>query len=173
MVTNVEHALEMMGVVALSKKKYFENLVDTGEKIKGQCEGEKQGRNDGRGEARVEAAVDSEGVEDEGQGDGDEEDDGDEDDGDEDEQTSFPTLLPLHRELHAPLIRLPLNLSSPSSRPARDPSFPLEPSLMPMETDEEELLDELEEELMLDEGDKILEGKYEGELWAEVCSSIG
>lgn len=70
----------------------------------------------------------------------------------EDEST-FLARLPLHRELVPPFVHLP--------------GRPDGMSLMPTETNVDELLAELDDESELDELDRQLEAKYEADLWQE------
>ena len=71
-------------------------------------------------------------------------------------------LLPLHRELHQPLVHLPKSYIHNGSND--DTEF----SLMPDETDEDSLDQALQEEIELDRVDGILSRKYEAGLWKQV-----
>ncbi|KAJ7703175.1 hypothetical protein B0H17DRAFT_1042074 [Mycena rosella] len=69
----------------------------------------------------------------------------------EEDISMFPARLPIHREL-APLFVIP-------------PRRPENTSLLPAETDADELLFELDDESKLDVMDRQLEAQYEKELW--------
>lgn len=94
-----------------------------------------------------------------------EEDEENEEGSDEEEPGSFPILLPPHRELKAPIVRLPSTQPShahtSTSSAAHDP-------LLPLEIDEEALVDELVEEEELDKEDRLVEKTYEKALWDRV-----
>lgn len=140
---NVNHVLEMMGMRGLERDKYFAQLL--GEDI---AESDDDNPTDDESEDHDSPECDTDTEEDH-------ECHGDETDyisGEED------LLLPLHRELHPPLIHLPKSGSSDDT----------ETSLMPDETDEHSLDQALREEMELDRADRILARKYEAGLWKQV-----
>lgn len=145
---NVDHVLEMMGVKGLTKAQYFATLLDeemptTSEKESGPGDEYSASDNDD--------PLDQDSMGADGSG--------------ENENdllhlrdlASFPALLSLQRELHPPLIHLPKSFTNGNSS--------LEESLVLMDVDETELLNELQEEQQLDDADGTLAKKYEAELW--------
>ena len=79
------------------------------------------------------------------------------------QSTAFPALLPLHRELHPPLIHLPESLTLLTETEASTEND----LYTPVHTDEEGLEEELEEEHELDEADSLLAYQYEVDLWKQ------
>lgn len=142
---HIKHALYMMGMPhLLNLERSFEgdeNAVDAG----------KEG---------IEPTTDSEATSNEAAEKAEEEDDKEEDtDADSersiewDEQVDS-VALPLQREMNPAIVRLSSDLDSSS-----------EDILMSSDTDEELLMEELEEESDLDEQDTLLEQRYQQDLW--------
>jgi hypothetical protein len=133
----------MMGMGGLTKEKYFARLLGEDGTSKGKNEtGEQQFLGDDEGGSSIEG---SPGLPDTHQ------------------SSIYPALLPLHRELHPPLIHLPKSLALPSERAASND----EDLCMPAHTDEEDLEAELQEERDLDEEDILLAHEYEVDLWKQ------
>lgn len=74
----------------------------------------------------------------------------------------FLSSKPSHLELNTPVIRLPAFSQSLSSGDVQE----IQETLIPVETDEELLNQELAEENALDQQDQALEKIYQDELWA-------
>ncbi|KAG6917313.1 hypothetical protein DXG01_002971 [Tephrocybe rancida] len=144
---NVTHVLEMMGMVGMSKDQYFAQLL--GEETPEHEESAEEDDDD------AEDATDEIG----------EDDQGDEDDlPDAERPTLYPMLLPLHREIHPPLVMLPKSLLPRT--PARSgPTLAMDDKLIPTEPDNDEVLEELDDEMALDAADQALAYEYEADLW--------
>lgn len=96
----------------------------------------------------------------EGESDVDDADTDDSDDSAYEDDTFFPALMSLHRELHPPMVALPRSLlASTSSRHIA--TQPDDDELMDVDTDDEALMAELEAEDALDEHDEDLDMEYE------------
>ncbi|KAG5643165.1 hypothetical protein DXG03_001495 [Asterophora parasitica] len=162
-VDNVHHVLEMMGMRGLTKRQYFAQLLgeDMSETDEEQLPAEDEGASEGEEDKNGEGENDEDGSED------DDEESDDDDDGSPHlaEPRIFPDLLPLNREIHPPLIHLPKSLLAHNS--ARGTAPATDDLLMPVDTDEEELLEELEDEIELDKTDKVAAKAYEADLWME------
>jgi hypothetical protein len=147
----------MMGMEGLTKAKYFADLLD--EEMFSISEKEAESGDDDNASISDSQHPSNEAnaCTDEG---GEEDDDANEGESGlsyPHDTASFPALLSLRRELYPPLIHLPNPLASNNSA--------TQESLMPLATDETELLKELEEELELDALDGILAKEYEAGLW--------
>jgi len=144
-VTNVEHALEMMGLSAS-----LQHMNQDGEAVS-----DKAKKQDLKGKCRAgeESPTDS---------------DGSDAFGNVNETPCFTT----HREMYSPLVRLPPqlypSLSGSQSRSHLPTSVKSAGNLMPLETDEDELVAELMEEEELDKLDAKNEAAYEQALWLPV-----
>ncbi|KAG5651768.1 hypothetical protein H0H81_007521 [Sphagnurus paluster] len=161
LVANVDHVLEMMGMQGLTKEKYFAQLLEEDSPDTPEAERDEQ----------LPGSEENDEHEDEGAGD--DETDVDDDDDDEDEGSPlskkpqvFPVLLPLHRETHPPFVHLPKSLTSGGSSVLAIVA-PADELLMSADTDEEDLLEELEEEMDIDEADEKLAARFEAGLWKE------
>ncbi|KAF5385820.1 hypothetical protein D9615_002572 [Tricholomella constricta] len=169
-VRNVNHVLEIMGMRGLTKKQYFAQLL--GEDMPETPEVDEDGElptGDGN-------APENEDEVDDG---GDGEDNTEEEDEDDDgggiyppEEPRFPDLLPLHRECHPPLVHLPNSLV-PHALAGPGATAITDELLMPVDTDEDELLGELEEEMELDETDQTVARTYEENLWKQYGKETG
>ncbi|KAG6811894.1 hypothetical protein H0H92_005352 [Tricholoma furcatifolium] len=147
----VARTLELMGVVVQSKEEYFAQLL--GEDLEPSTTDEA---------AEEDEANDDEAQSEAGVGDG---SSVLEKDVSELEITNaFPLLLPLHRETCPPLVWVPKSLL-PRVEPRPGTVLIAEDQLMPNETDEEELLDELDDEMDLDKAEQVLAYEYEADLW--------
>lgn len=80
------------------------------------------------------------------------------------ESTVFPLLLPLQRELRPSLVTLPKSLLPRAQARPRSVT-PADDHLMPEETDEEELSEELRDEMDIENADQVLAHEYETNLW--------
>jgi hypothetical protein len=136
----------MMGMGGLTKEKYFAQLLGKDGTSKGKDEiGEQPFASDHEGGRFLEGSEGSPGLPCTHQ------------------STPYPALLPLHRELHPPLIHLPKSLKLPTDMAApNDKDF-----CIPAHTDEEDLEAELQEERDLDEEDIFLAQEYEVDLWKQ------
>jgi hypothetical protein len=150
---NVEYVLDMMGMRGLTKEKYFAQLL--GENASGTSEVESDAEEQQFSGDDIVSNNEERGSSVEGS-------EGDQDLPDTHQSTAFPALLPLHRELHPPLIHLPDSLSISMEVTSTSEDF-----CMPVHTDEEDLQEELEEEHDLDEADSLLELQYEVDLWKQ------
>ncbi|KNZ77744.1 hypothetical protein J132_03984 [Termitomyces sp. J132] len=154
-IENVTHVLEMMGMKELSKEQYFSRLL--GDDIPApsettQTEDEMKAVDEGGSEPHDEDEYSQ-----------------NEDSTLLEKPTVFPFLLPLRHEIHPPLITLPTSLLPRAQTRSRyalfshDQLMPTE--LMPTETDEEELYEELNDEMNVDKADQVLAHEYETKLW--------
>ncbi|KAG6900763.1 hypothetical protein C0993_002187 [Termitomyces sp. T159_Od127] len=135
---NVMHVLEMMGMMGLSKEQYFAQLL----------------------EDDIPALPETAQTEDEVA----HEDGNDSPLLEESTVLPLPLPLPLQREIHPPLVTLPMSLMSRAQVRSRSVA-PAEGDLMPIETDEEKLFEELDDEMNIDNADKVLADEYEINLW--------
>ncbi|TFK45734.1 hypothetical protein OE88DRAFT_1740007 [Heliocybe sulcata] len=171
--SNVAHALELMGVRHVDKEPVFQKLLDRCDTaIDGKAKAMdrwKKKRNDHAGASKQKQA------------------DAEADHAQEDEDHSgladegmastvaremgvSPVLLPssLHREVYAPTVRLPYGASQTRlSRHPKDAGSD-DDCLMPSETDEEALQAELQEEEEVDKMDRAAEEEYEKGLWGQM-----
>lgn len=85
----------------------------------------------------------------------------------DEDQPSFPALLPLHREVHLPLIHLPNSIIPNHSIDDDTGTLPNE-LLMSLDVSEDNLDLELQEEMDLDEEDMMSACEYEAQLWKQV-----
>lgn len=143
----------------LTKAKYFADLLDE-ETVTTSVKEAGSGGDDNTSISGSERPLDEDNMSAHG-GDGSDDDD-DVDMGENDlpyphDATSLPALLSLRQELHTPLIHLPKSLASSNST--------TQESLMPVDTNETELLKELQEEQELDNVDGILAKEFEADLW--------
>ena len=140
-----------MGMRGLTKKKYFARLLGEDTSITSEVESDAEERRSSEDEST------SQDEEQEGSG-------GKDHSSHYSHQsaaTDFPVLLPLHRELHPPLIHLPGSLSLPTDIAVlTDEDF-----CMPEDTDEEIFETEFEKEHELDEMDSSVARQYEADLW--------
>lgn len=151
---NVEHALEVMGRRGITKDKYPGESL--GKRNAERREGTEVGDEDDHEGGRS-GDESGGGYPDGGTDNGEDDNDG---------PVSFLRALPLHRELYPPLLLLPLDLA-PSSFSG---GLGLEStSLMPIDTDEDELTEELEQEFDLDQQDMDVERDYEAHLWGRAA----
>ncbi|KAF7798855.1 hypothetical protein EIP86_010082 [Pleurotus ostreatoroseus] len=161
-VSNVEHALMLLGVDVTNKKTHFQCWLD---------------RLDPQGDEGHEGSDDHE----------DEADDEDEDEENEDAGENARShnpqdplsTVPLHRQIFPPFIKLPSSLRSEHTDPSAQslltyipwartaPSAGDEEDLLASETDEEALGEEIEEEEKLDELDRMQDASHERSLWAK------
>ncbi|KAG6874482.1 hypothetical protein C0995_010392 [Termitomyces sp. Mi166 len=147
---NVTHVLEMMGMTGLNKEQYFAQLLGDD----------------------IPTPLETKQTEDESEAD--DKDDSEHSQEDEDVHNDdaplleksrvFPFLLPLHREIHPPLVTLPKSLLPHAPARPRSPA-PADDHLMPVETDEEELFEELDDEMDIDRTDQVLAHEHENNLW--------
>ncbi|RDB16963.1 hypothetical protein Hypma_002638 [Hypsizygus marmoreus] len=150
---NVDHVLEMMGMQGMTREKYFAQLL--GEDTLEPPEAEESNPSDD----------DNDLDEDDESMNGDTQDSENDSDGPrrQDWPTVFPALLPLHCEIHPPFVHLPNSLT-----PSYDGAEAAEKDiLMAVDTDEEELEEELQEEDELDESDKKNALDHELTLWKQ------
>ncbi|KAG6837738.1 hypothetical protein H0H93_003540 [Arthromyces matolae] len=140
---NVMYALEMMGLDGLSKDQFFSRLLKELEEDVTEMETHEVHSDD------EEEYVDGP------------------------DQSPFPTetptksltmQLPLHRELHPPHIRLPENFSFGNTSYGHI----ADNNLIPMETNDEELFEELDDEMDIDQMDLKVAHEYEAELWNSI-----
>jgi hypothetical protein len=150
----VEYVLDMMGMRGLTKERYFAQLL--GENVSATSEALSDAEEQEISEDDIASHYEEHGSSVEG--------------GEVNyglrgihRSTSFPVLLPLHRELHPPLIYLPESLSMPTE----NVTSTSENFCMPVHTEEDDLEEELEEEGELDEADSLLARQYEVDLWKQ------
>ncbi|KAG6866360.1 hypothetical protein C0991_005281 [Blastosporella zonata] len=146
---NVTHVLEMMGMVGLTKEQYFAQLLEDMMEVP---------------DLEEETVGEVPDEEDAAQQSDDDHDDDVDDSPPTEAPTIFPILLPVHREIHPPIVSLPKSLL-PRAPTRSGPALPAEDQLMPMETDEEELFQELDDEMDLDAVDQVAAYEYEAGLW--------
>ncbi|KAG6844699.1 hypothetical protein H0H87_004575 [Tephrocybe sp. NHM501043] len=144
---NVTHALEIMGMLGLTKEQYFAQLL--GEDLSEAHEVEETAE-EADDEAETEEPGDANGSYD--------------DDSRMEGPNGSPILLPVHREIHPPLVNLPKSLQ-PSAPVLSGMSILSEDQLLPTETDDDELFEELDEEMNLDRTEQVLSFEYEADLW--------
>lgn len=157
-VEDVNRVLEMMGMKGLTRDKYFAKLL--GEDAP-EAEVEQELENDHEGAAGSDFQSD--------EGDENTDEEGEDVDNDDDllgEKAApyYPATLPLHREIHPPLVRLPMSLAPLASDTI---GVSMNDSLMIADTDDDELDEELREEMELDSVDQLLAHKYEEDLWKQ------
>ncbi|KAF9460706.1 hypothetical protein BDZ94DRAFT_1265331 [Collybia nuda] len=149
---NVDRVLEMMGSKGLTKARYFADLLHEGMAIVPGAPGDLKDDSQGSRDCNL-SSFDKNS------------------DGDGENEYSSPcsqdksfSPLSLARELHPLLIHLPKSFTN------RDPL--LEDTLMPIDTNETELLNELQEEQEIDDVDGNLARIYESKLWKKLSGGI-
>ncbi|GLB37043.1 hypothetical protein LshimejAT787_0400940 [Lyophyllum shimeji] len=162
-VANVKQVLQIMGMKGLTREKYFGKFKGEQSEMPEQEDEEDLPCSDENAEDDDEAG-DEESSEDE-------DNDDDEGLGRPERPTVFPAILPLHRECHPPLVRLPRPLC-PCSQSGSGAVRPAEEPLMPADTDEEALLEELAAEMELDAADDTIAKEYEANLWKHFGKGI-
>lgn len=179
---NVRRALSLLGHEDLSKESHFENLLrryshddDDDDESRGSSDGSENDYSIVPSDASD--AVDSEALGGVGST---EPDVGREND--KGQHHDFTSVFSTHRTIFTPLVRLPLSmtrsshkvlhsseeqLSLPWPAPSYDDPDPVDgEGLMPTETDEEALAEELQDEEAIDQRDSLLDEMHEKELWA-------
>ncbi|KAJ3554760.1 hypothetical protein NM688_g2943 [Phlebia brevispora] len=168
---NIDHALSLLGVEVRSKREHFQRLLDS-------CSDDEDESDDDsddsatppqtKGKAKRSrvsipaAATDPEAPS--------------VDDSDDEESEGHVGSLPIHRLVFPPLFRLPTSLQPSHPDPSQSllthipwartaPEADEDEDLLPLETDEEALEEELKEEAELDDRDRAVEASHEQGLW--------